>query len=141
MLRPDWPAQCLVCQGEGLFGLHLEGLCVSGRGGGGETKNRQVRREFIFQRLRRVGSAAQTSPSRRAGLAGLAGDCGVSVCLCVLGWFLGKREVKVIRCRWWGNVTRFSFGCSPSVVRCTARTSTTHSLDVLAWVSNPLGSP
>lgn len=63
-MRPDWPAQCLVCQGEGLFGLHLEGLCVCDGGGvgvrmegvdevggGGETKNRQVRREFIFQRL------------------------------------------------------------------------------------------
>lgn len=28
-----WPALCLVCQGEGLFGLHQEGLCVSVTGG------------------------------------------------------------------------------------------------------------
>lgn len=48
-MRPDRPAQCLVCQGEGLCGLHLEGLCVCD---GGETKSRQVRREFKFQRLR-----------------------------------------------------------------------------------------
>lgn len=32
-MLPGWPALCLVCQGEGLFGLHQEGLCVCDKGG------------------------------------------------------------------------------------------------------------
>lgn len=30
-MLPGWPALCLVCQGEGLFGLHQKGLWVCGR--------------------------------------------------------------------------------------------------------------
>lgn len=72
-MRPDWPAQCLVCQGEGLFGLHLEGLCVcvcDGGVGGVETKNRQVRREFIFQRLRWICCTDKFELAERARPAG-----------------------------------------------------------------------
>lgn len=29
-MPPGRPALCLVCQGEGLFGLHQKGLCVCG---------------------------------------------------------------------------------------------------------------
>lgn len=31
-MPPGRPVLCLVCQGEGLFGLHQKGLCVCGSG-------------------------------------------------------------------------------------------------------------
>lgn len=89
-MRPDRPAQCLVCQGEGLCGLHLEGLCVCD---GGETKSRQVRREFKFQRLRWICC------SDKFELASSASRRLRRLCPPVLGCFLERLGVKVIRCR------------------------------------------
>lgn len=72
-MRPDWPAQCLVCQGRGLVWPTSGGpvcLCLWRRGGGVETKNRQVRREFIFQRLRWICCTDKFELAERARPAG-----------------------------------------------------------------------
>lgn len=65
-MRPDWPALCLVCQGERLFGLHLEGLCVYDGGVRQRTGGSCASSYFRGS----VGSAAQTSLSWRARPAG-----------------------------------------------------------------------
>ena len=45
-MLPGWPVLCLVCQGEGLFGLHRKSLCLWLR-----QQTRQVWHWFTFERL------------------------------------------------------------------------------------------
>lgn len=62
-MQPDWPALCLVCQGEGLFGLHLEGLCVCDGGEGWDKEQAGQTQVHISEAA--LGSAARTSLSER----------------------------------------------------------------------------
>lgn len=108
-LRPDWPAQCLVCQGEGLFGLHLQGLCVCGGGVGGRDKEQagQTRVHISEAALDLLHRQVRASERARP-----AGDWGVSVPP-FSGVFLERLGVKVIRRRcggtWHFTLKRFCF--------------------------------
>lgn len=76
-------------------------VCVSD-GGGGKTKNRQVRRKFIFPRLRWICRTDKfelvSEASRRLR----------RLCPSVLGCFFGKARGESDPPSAWGNKTRFS---------------------------------